>query len=188
MRILQCLVVFLVILNPTLAYPFPAEDVVVVNNLEYFPTVHKLLSEAKKSIYVIMFSARYYDDYPDSKSNILFNDLADAKKRGLDVKYILEQELPEKGKTAEKDRIYPKEHNRVMDFLKKNNIAYTLDNPDITTHSKLIIVDGMYTVVGSTNWSYSALTKNNETSVIIKSVNLADSYTRYFNEIVKDSK
>lgn len=151
----------------SLAYALPAEDVEVVNDRDYFPKVHELLQGAKRSVYIVMFSAYYYDRYPNSPSNILFRDLASAKKRGVDVRVILEQE---------------EQPNRVVQFLKQNKIPYKLDPPDITTHAKLIIVDGLYTVIGSTNWSYSALSKNHETAVIIKSPDVAKAYTGYFNK------
>lgn len=168
----------------SILYPLPAEDVETINNTNYFPKVHKLLQNAKKSICLIMFSAHYYDRFKDSPSNILLMDLASAKKRGLDVKVVLEQEEPPKG-LSKKKKIYPEQHERVTAFLKQNNIPYVLDSPSVTTHAKLIIIDEIYTVIGSTNWSYSALSKNNETAVIIKSKEVSRSYLDYFEYIGK---
>lgn len=178
------LLLLILIFIPSILYAFPTEDIEVINNKDYFPKVHELFQNAKKSIYVIMFSVYYYDAYPNSPSNILLQDLADAKKRGLDVKVILEQGEPLSGGFFKKKKIQPKQHERVVQFLKQNNVPYVLDSPDITTHAKLIIVDELYTVIGSTNWSYSALAKNNETAVMIKSKEVAGYYTSYFNKVL----
>lgn len=180
---IQNITIIILLLISSRIYAPPAEDVDVINNRDYFPKVHELFQNAKKSIYVIMFSAFYYDAYPSSPSNILLGDLADAKKKGLDVRIILEQEEPSSLGLFQKKKIQPKQHERVVRFLKQNNITYTLDRVDVTTHSKLIIVDETYTIIGSSNWSYSALAKNNETAVIIKSPEIAKSYINYFNSI-----
>lgn len=183
MKITKVLFIIVLISFMSPLYPFPAEDIEIINNRDYFKRVHELFCDAKKSIYVIMFSAWYYDAYPDSPSNLLLRDLADAKKRGLDVKIILEQEEPAGVGLFKKKKIQPEQHERVVKFLKQNSIPYVLDSPDITTHSKLIIVDEIYTVIGSANWSFSALSKNNETSVVIKSQEVAKSYLLYFNKL-----
>lgn len=164
-------------------FALPAEDVEVANNSEYFPKVNELLKNAKKSIYVVMYSAYYYDNHPNSFSNMLLKDLADAKRRGVEVKVILEQEESKTGGLLGGKKIHPEQHERVLKFLKQNNVPYILDSKDVTTHSKLIIVDEIYTVVGSTNWSYSALAKNNETAVIVKSKEVALSYIDYIRKM-----
>lgn len=161
-------------------YALSADDIQIINDGDYFRVVHQLLQGAQKSIYLMMFSIIYYDKYTDSPSNILLNDLAGAVKRGVDVKVVLEQEMPESGFFSFGKKILPEKHRRVIEFFKSNNIPYALDEPETTTHAKIIIIDGIYTVIGSANWSYSALTKNHETNVIIKSKEIAREYTKYF--------
>lgn len=165
------------------AYSLPAEDIEIINDREYFPRVHQLFQQANSSIYIIMFSAYYYDKYPDSPSNILLKDLTDAKKRGLKIKIILDQEKSSSRGWFRRKRIQPEQHQRVTKLLKQHGVPHTLDSPDICTHAKLIIIDELYTVIGSTNWSYNAITKNHETAVIIKSPEVAKSYIEYFNQI-----
>ena len=57
------------------------------------------------------------------------------------------------------------------------------DPPNVTTHSKLLIVDGQKSLVGSTNWTYSALTRNHEVSVIVSSPEVARSLEKYFLDV-----
>ncbi len=175
----KLLVVYFLFLSEFI-YCLPAENIEVINNSSYFVQVDKLLKSANKSVYVIMFSVQYYDDYMNSPSNLLLKDLVDAKNRGVDVKVVIENS----GDDIVKKRSAKKVDNKkAIDFLEKNKVPYVLDSAEVITHSKLILVDGIYTVIGSTNWSYSALSKNNETSVLIKSPEVTKSYIEYFNNL-----
>ena len=167
--------IVLLILICSRVYPFPAE-VTPLNDGNYFKTVHSMLAKAKKSIYVIMYSATYYEKYPDSLSNRLINNLISAKKRGLEVKAILDQ--AEDNKTSGSA-----ENKKVADMLSRAGVNTYLDEKEITTHSKLVIIDGRYVIIGSANWSYYALSKNNETNVLINSEQVAKEYIKYFEEI-----
>jgi phosphatidylserine/phosphatidylglycerophosphate/cardiolipin synthase-like enzyme len=57
------------------------------------------------------------------------------------------------------------------------------DSPEKTTHAKLMIVDAQMTLLGSTNWTYYALTNNHEASLLIRSKEVAKELTDYFNQV-----
>jgi phosphatidylserine/phosphatidylglycerophosphate/cardiolipin synthase-like enzyme len=46
-----------------------------------------------------------------------------------------------------------------------------------------MVVDGQLALVGSTNWTYYALTNNNEVSVLIRSKEVAKVLVDYFNQV-----
>jgi cardiolipin synthase len=46
-----------------------------------------------------------------------------------------------------------------------------------------MVVDGQLTLLGSTNWTYSALTNNNEASVLVRSKEVARIFIDYFNRV-----
>jgi phosphatidylserine/phosphatidylglycerophosphate/cardiolipin synthase-like enzyme len=46
-----------------------------------------------------------------------------------------------------------------------------------------MVVDGQLALVGSTNWTYYALTNNNEVSVFIRSKEVARELIDYFNRV-----
>ena len=185
---ISIIVIIILAFVPGMVHALPADNVAIANDRDYFPKIHQLLEGAEKSIYLLMFSAHYYDRYPDSPSNILLKDLVDAKKRGLDVRVVLEQEQAERTGIFGEKRVQPEHHRMVKTFLDQNNIPCVMDNPEVTLHAKIIIVDGLYTVIGSTNWSYSAMEKNKETAVIIKSPDIAGHYQKYFEEIFNSRK
>ena len=124
-----------------------------------------------------MYSAMWYDEYPDSPSNELINSLIAAKKRGVDINVILDK--PYKNKKTDN-----RANEKTATILSRGGVKVYFDSENITTHSKLIIIDGRYVVIGSTNWSYYALSKNNETNVLIDSEQIAKEYIKYFEELV----
>jgi len=158
-----------------------ATNVKPIHNKSYFKEVHSLLLYAKKYIYIIMFEMRYYPNYPNSPPNRLVRDLINAAKRGVDVEVILEQ-------SNDPDEMNTKANKEVGVILASGGIKVYLDSPYQTTHNKLIIVDGTYTIVGSTNWSYYGLNENNESSILIKSKKIANTFTKYFIRIKKICK
>ena len=153
----------------------PAKDVQPIPNRLYYPAVHELLKQAKKSVYIVMFEMFYYRKYPESLENQLVQDLIDAHKRGVNVEVILEQDTW--------GRITRRNKREGGFMLSEAGVQVYFDSRSQATHDKLIIVDERYTIIGSTNWSYYALEKNNEASVLIDSIPLAKFYLEEFNRI-----
>jgi len=50
-----------------------------------------------------------------------------------------------------------------------------------------MIIDRQAVLLGSANWTYSGLMRNNEAGAILKSEELAAEYIRYFEEVKKVS-
>jgi len=177
MKLKRCILIAILIFSLSLqiALAFPARDVQPIPNRLYHPTVHKLLKEAKKSIYIVMFEMFYYQKYPESLENQLIQDLIDAHKRGVNVEVILEQG------TVEKVTRRNREEGGFM--LSNAGVKVYFDSLTTTTHNKLIIVDERYTIIGSTNWSYYGLEKNNEASVLIDSIPVAKFFLKEFERI-----
>ena len=57
------------------------------------------------------------------------------------------------------------------------------DSPSRTTHAKLMVVDEQIILLGSTNWTYNALSSNNEVAVRIRSKEAAKDVVEYFNKV-----
>lgn len=155
------------------------------NNRDYQELLLPRFKEAKKSVYMIMFLASYYTDprYSDSSpTNLLIRELINAKKRGASVEVILNQSDSDYSSHAATENL------RTGAYLANSGITVYFDSPEKTTHTKLLIIDGRFVVIGSANWSYSAMAKNNEASVVIDSPELAAFYIKYFQEIKKECR
>jgi len=173
-------ITILIILSSTLSlWSLPADEVIPIPNREYFPALHNALKNAKEKIYVLMFTARYYPDYPDDANSVILKDLINAKKRGVKVKVILD---------ASSWNVSNSLSNKMFgDSLAAGGVEVYYDPIEVTSHDKLILIDGYITIVGSTNWSYYALERNNEASVLIKSKPVTEFFEKYFQEILKFS-
>jgi len=165
------------LLLDTSSLGFPAKDVQVITDKQYFGVVRDCFREAKSSIKMMMFEASYYEKHLDSSSNLLIRELVAAKKRGVDVKVILERR-------EEKERATLR-NMKTGSLMAKAGVAVMYDPLNITTHAKLIIIDDGISIVGSTNWTYNALEKNHEVSVLIHSSEVANNLQNYFQSVWK---
>jgi phosphatidylserine/phosphatidylglycerophosphate/cardiolipin synthase-like enzyme len=160
-------------LPPSVA--LPAEDVNVVANEQYFKVAQELIKGAKHSIRVMMFEMSYYKSRTSSPTNVLIRELINARKRGVKVEVILEMKDGEDRTT--------KNNRQSGKILSEGGVDVIYDSPSKTTHTKVIIVDEQLTLLGSTNWTYSALSDNNEVSVLIRSKDVAKELIGYFNKV-----
>lgn len=175
------LILIIVLTTAQAVFSFPADDVQILNNQDYFEAVHEALSKAKDSIYIVMYEARYYRRYYSTPTNDLIEDLSKAKERGVKVIVILEQ-------SKDFGESNSKKNFETGEFLKNRRVEVYYDDLYTLTHNKLIVIDCYITIVGSTNWSYYALSKNNESNVLIKSKEVAEEFIRYFNLLLEDCK
>ena len=160
---------------PPHSFCLPAEDVQLVTDGHYFQVARKMIQEAKHSIQVMMFEMGYYDRNPNTPSNLLIQELINAKKRGVKVEVVLEVREGE-DRTAKRNRHTGK-------ILSDGGVEVIYDSLSKTTHAKCMVVDGKLTLLGSTNWTYYALTNNHEASVLIQSKQVAKALVDYFNQV-----
>ena len=117
-----------------------------------------LIRNSKHYIYVPAFVITH---------RLFKNELIAAKKRGIDVKIILDATSINKLHSATKE-------------LKSSDIPVKIENFAGKVHSKTLIIDDEYIVTGSTNFSSSGENKNDENMLIIKNNKLATMYRDYF--------
>jgi len=161
---------------------FPA-DVTAINDRKYLSEVLRCIDEAQSRVSVIMFSAIRYDPkrYRNSPSNRILEALAAAAKRGVSVEVVFE------GGGGLGSESQSPDNYAAADWLSQEGVAVYFDSPRKTTHAKLVVVDDCITIVGSANWSYSALSRNNEAGVLIRSKEIAQEYQEYFTAIRKSA-
>ncbi len=174
LRILS--IVIGLVLVTTGAFCFPA-DVVSLNNQEYFPAAQKAISEAKKSIFVVMYLISFNKEDKNSKVSQLMDELAKAKLRGVEVKAILDYQRTGSSLAAGEANF------EAFNFLKDNGIEAYFDSVQAYTHTKAIVIDKRIVISGSHNWSDAALTRNNELSFLINSPKLASRILDEFSRI-----
>lgn len=120
-------------------------------------TIVKAVHEAKKTILVQAYSFT---------SKEIAQALADAKKRGVDVKVIL-------------DKSQESEKYTSATFLANQQIPVKIDRAFAIAHSKIMIIDDMNVITGSFNFTKAAENNNAENVLILRgNKELANLYTQ----------
>ncbi|MHC4267331.1 MAG: phospholipase D-like domain-containing protein [Planctomycetota bacterium] len=169
-------------LNP--AYSLPADDVIPLIDEEYYPSVHKALINAKKSILCVMYMAKLDPRHSSGYEYKLVVDLINAHKRGVKVLVIFDQNV----KFWEKDKrrdVIEKKSEYAYELLSGAGVPVFYDSENKVTHNKVLVIDKYITITGSTNWTYGALRKNHEASVMIKSRSVALAFEEKLKKIEK---
>ena len=120
--------------------------------------VTELINNASKYIYI--------PSYLITHKNIALA-LITAKKHGIDIKIILDANSSSTRNTKHK-------------LLRDSGIPLKFENYAGKLHSKTIIIDDEYIVMGSMNFSNSGENKNDENMLVIKNSELAQNYKEFF--------
>jgi len=160
-----------------LAGSFTADEARPLIQKEYFPEVERAIQEAETSIYLIMYGIQ-----PPGRTNDpvekLLDELIEAKRRGVEVNVILETSGEEEWGEYVTDV-----NKETKKLLERKGIRVSLDDPREVTHCKVLVIDEYIVIVGSHNWTYSAMLRNNESSILVKSRDVARKYISYFYSI-----
>ncbi len=155
---------------------------------EYADRVLSLLKSAKKRIYVSMYVMRYSPTRSYSVENIYIKALIDRYKRGVDVKIVLDASREWSKKRQSLSGPRSEKNDNAFNALKNAGVPVIYDSMEQTMHAKTIVIDDELCIIGSTNWSYSALKKNVEFSVLIKSKSQTQKMIDHFNRLWIASK
>jgi phosphatidylserine/phosphatidylglycerophosphate/cardiolipin synthase-like enzyme len=147
----------------------------LLKNREYFHTLSERIQEARTQIVMAFFLFKT-NGYPSSYPEVILRELGNAARRGVRVVLVLEQD-------AKPDSTINRDNRRSSEQLKKAGVEIYFDSPKRTTHTKLAVIDGRYTFIGSHNLTQSALKHNNELSVLIDSPAVADKTLNYIKDL-----
>ena len=147
---------------------------------DYAPALDTLLAHAERSIDVTMFSCVLPQDAKASHPvRKILDRLIERATAGVQVRVVFDHGIP---LSRQKPGDEPPSDQGAR-YLADHGIAVRWDEDARTTHTKSLVLDGHWCVIGSTNWSYSALCKNREQSVVIDSVQLASDLTTHFTAL-----
>ncbi|HIE47506.1 TPA: hypothetical protein EYP84_01270 [Candidatus Bipolaricaulota bacterium] len=155
------------LLSCSLAWGFPVMPLVSTPaHPAYLTAVPRLLAAAEGRIWVALSDCRRY---PDRETDPLLAALVEAAGRGVEVRVLLER----------RERKPLGEQLAAFSYLDRPGIAVAWDHPEVTLHSKLLLIDD-WTVVGSTHWTKSALEFSLQVDLAIRSPALAELAAEFF--------
>lgn len=153
---------------------------VILANENYYPVLLEAIDKARQEIMISIFSFKTGErknTYPDK----ILNHLAEAVKRGVKVIVILE-------KTDHRTEGLDIQNRETGRLLAEKGINVFYDSPRRTTHTKLIVIDQRLLILGSHNFTQSALKYNNEMSVLLENPDMAKNARDYMLKIIKEAK
>jgi phosphatidylserine/phosphatidylglycerophosphate/cardiolipin synthase-like enzyme len=130
----------------------------IIENIKFY------IDNAKNSIYLAVF---------EIGNEELAKSLINAKKRGVDVKVVTdEQNADYKG----------------LREIIENNIEVVFQNRQSYMHHKFAVIDSEIVITGSMNWTDNDIFLNDNNVVIIRSKLLANNYLKEFEQMFKYKK
>lgn len=137
----------------------------------YYATLVSAIQHAEKEIYL---SSAYFVPTSDQKKM-----LVQAAKRGVDVNLL----LPGVSDSAVAMRV---QHSHYEDLLENNIHIFESDTEVL--HAKTVTIDGVWSVVGSSNFDYRSAASNQEIDVVILGTDTATSLKQKFNQDIQKVK
>ncbi len=155
----------------------PPSSAILLADDGYLPALLDLLDRAAGSIDITMFACvlpeRAGATHPVRR---ILDRLAARQRAGVRIRIVLDHGVPP---DRRRDGEEPPS-DRAASYLAAAGVPVRWDEDRRTTHTKSMVIDGRLVVIGSTNWSASALTRNREQSVLLDDPVLAAELTRRF--------
>ena len=152
--------------NPTTRLP-AGDPVEAVFNSTYFGRARDVIQTAQKKLRIVQFEVTAGDG-----PQLLLAAVIKAKQRGVDVRVLLDQEVSYNADALAQ--------------LKAAGVDAKYDSAKLRTHAKIVASEQGF-VIGSTNWSSSSITKNNESNVLVRDANALTQLHSWLDKVWTDS-
>jgi competence ComEA-like helix-hairpin-helix protein len=149
-------------------------QIMILTNQQYLPMLRNFIRTAKHRIDIGMYIFKVGKSENNGPRQVL-KELIAARKRGVKITIILEN--------SSYSESLNEDNRRVARMLRKHKINVKFDSKKRTTHTKIVIIDGRFAFVGSHNFTHSALTKNNEITLLLDNPRVTRDISKYLNNI-----
>ncbi len=144
-------------------------DVELIPSGRYVDVVVREIRQAKTSIHLTMYLIALPIHDPHSPVRQLVEALVQAHDRGVTVDVVLDQNADwDQAPTLGSQPLVWK-NQPAYRYLRARGVSAAFDDPTILTHAKVLVIDRETVILGSTNWSEAALTRNVEATALIRS-------------------
>ncbi len=130
----------------------------IISNIKFY------LDNARNSIYIAVFEIGNIE---------LANALISAKKRGVDVKIVTDEQNADYSALKE---------------ITRYGIEVVFQNDQSYMHHKFVVIDSQIVITGSMNWTDNDIFKNDNNVVIINSKILSSNYLKEFYQMFYEKK
>jgi phosphatidylserine/phosphatidylglycerophosphate/cardiolipin synthase-like enzyme len=162
-------IIFTAVAGESIASGVKVEELDFLPTGAYFQRTQEAIDSARESVWVVMYAIAG-PEKAGSQTAALIESLIRAHRRGVEVKLLLDYSL---------EKALQDWNEAAARRLAAAGIAVRFDHPKHVTHTKLVVIDGRVSILGSANWSWSAFSHNWESSVLIVSVEVARRFREY---------
>ncbi len=162
------------------AYPAEVEN---IPPERYFEVTLNEIRQAESFIHLYMYLVILPPMETESVVYRLVNALAEAKERGVNVRVVLDQNVDWTEGSAFGFWDPSGKNRRAYEYLRQRGVDVFFDDKTDFTHAKLLVIDKETVILGSSNWSEKALTRNLETNVLIRSQECAEELLQGFEAL-----
>lgn len=156
-----------------------ADWVGVLSGLDYFRRLPALLQNVTASLDVCLFHIALPE--PTHPTRLLLEALVAAHERGVAVRVLLDADRPE-------DPYRSSVINAAAQaYLSAADIPVQFDSTERLLHSKYLVADGSLVIMGSHNWSAGSYFAYDDLSLVIQSVELAQTLTARFASLWQEA-
>ncbi|MFT5207313.1 MAG: HKD family nuclease [Candidatus Omnitrophota bacterium] len=151
-----------------------AEEIIYLPTKDYFEKTISEIHNAESSIDVYMYLTSISRFRTGSKPYQILMAIIDAHNRGVTTNVVLDEnyDFVKTGTLTEKQ--FKRTKNiPAYELLKSHQVPVKFDSASVYTHAKVIVIDNKTVIMGSGNWSTTALTRNVESNILIRSSSLA---------------
>jgi hypothetical protein len=141
----------------------------------YARAAERMIAGAHKRIWMLMYVIHPDDKGAEGPVHDLLQALAEAAARGVHVQVALDLGADDQGPDLK--------HVEAERWLHDHGIHVLLDEKNRTTHAKVLIVDDATVLMGSHNWTRSAIVANREASVVLEDPDIARQLEAYCEEV-----
>lgn len=138
--------------QPAASQLSPGDPIEVANNSKYFSRANEVIQTAQTKLRIVQFETG-----PGDAPDLLVQAVIAAKNRGVDVRVLLDDEVSYNQTT--------------MADLKAAGVTVKFDSSKLRTHCKVVASEQGF-IIGSTNWSSTSISKNNESNILVRDAGL----------------
>lgn len=146
------------------------------------------MRKAEDRIWVAVYVGSYKKDRSYAIENKLAHMLAKKFSQGLDVRVVLDDSYNWDVKNHRPSTTRSKKNDDLFKALKERGVPVRFDSLDRIMHGKFILIDDNLSFLGSHNWTYSALKKNVEASVLLTQAEDQIPLREVFEEVWEEGK
>lgn len=143
----------------------------------YLRQVERLVRGARERVWVMVYVIHLGEDPHGDPVRALGEALAAAAARGCDVRLVLDRDH-----VWGTDEIDDK-HLEPARWLRAQGVPVVIDDLERRTHAKVVLVDDRHAVVGSHNWTRSALLRNREASLLLEDPAVVSELEELFRDV-----